>query len=114
LVTTATSVSPNGLPGAKAIGEYCKVLGEIYPVDPTAPNIKFQVDLPTSWNHKRNSIGNGYVLENRSNRFEIRRNIIHTAGRICRVSFKIGKIKTALLIEHHIINQEVETNCGFM
>jgi pimeloyl-ACP methyl ester carboxylesterase len=58
-VTTATLIPPNGLLGAAAIGEYCKVLGEIYPVDPTAPNINFQVDLPTSWNHKAMAFGGG-------------------------------------------------------
>jgi hypothetical protein len=58
-VTNATLIPPNGLLGAAAIGEYCKVLGEIYPVDPTAPNINFQVDLPTSWNHKAMAFGGG-------------------------------------------------------
>ena len=58
-VTSTTLVPANGLTGAAAIGEYCKVLGEIHPVDPTAPNIKFQVDLPTSWNHKAMAFGGG-------------------------------------------------------
>jgi hypothetical protein len=58
LVTTATLVPAAGT-GAAAIGEYCRVRGEIYPVDPTAPNINFQVDLPTSWNHKAMAFGGG-------------------------------------------------------
>jgi hypothetical protein len=33
-------------------GEYYKVLGAIHPVDQTAPDINFQVNLPTKWNHK--------------------------------------------------------------
>ena len=33
-------------------GEFCKVLGSIKPVDPKAPNIKFQVNLPSTWNGK--------------------------------------------------------------
>ena len=57
-VTSATIVPAAGT-GAAAIGEYCKVLGEIYPVDPTAPKIKFQVDLPTSWNNKAMAFGGG-------------------------------------------------------
>jgi feruloyl esterase len=58
LVTTATLVPAAGT-GAAAIGEYCRVLGEIYPVDPTAPKIKFRVDLPTSWNRKAMAFGGG-------------------------------------------------------
>jgi feruloyl esterase len=57
-VTGATLIPAAGT-GAAAIGEYCKVLGEIYPVDHTAPNINFQVDLPTSWNHKAMAFGGG-------------------------------------------------------
>lgn len=59
LVTSTTVVPANGLTGAAAIGEYCKVLGEINPVDPTAPKIKFQVDLPASWNKKAMAFGGG-------------------------------------------------------
>lgn len=58
-VTSTTLIAANGLPGPKAIGEYCKVLGEIHPVDPAAPNIKFQVDLPTGWNYKAMAFGGG-------------------------------------------------------
>jgi Tannase and feruloyl esterase len=38
---------------------YCKVLGTIRPVDPTAPNINFQVNLPASWNGKGIHYGGG-------------------------------------------------------
>ncbi len=58
LVTSATLVAPAGT-GVAAIGEYCKVLGTIDPVDPTAPQIKFQVDLPTAWNKKAMAFGGG-------------------------------------------------------
>ena len=57
-VTSATVVPASGT-GAAAVGEYCKVLGAIYPVDPSAPNIKFQVDLPTIWNQKAMAFGGG-------------------------------------------------------
>ena len=38
---------------------YCLVSGEIAPIDPTAPDIKFQVALPTTWNGKALMIGGG-------------------------------------------------------
>ena len=40
-------------------GEFCKVLGAIHPVDPTAPDIKFEVNLPTKWNHGLLQMGGG-------------------------------------------------------
>ena len=58
-LVTSTTVVPAAGTGAGAIGEYCKVLGEISPVDPDAPKIKFQVDLPTSWNNKAMAFGGG-------------------------------------------------------
>ena len=33
-------------------GEFCQVKGIVKPVDPAAPNIEFQVNLPTAWNRK--------------------------------------------------------------
>ncbi|MBB5392661.1 MULTISPECIES: tannase/feruloyl esterase family alpha/beta hydrolase [unclassified Herbaspirillum] len=45
--------------GAKAIGVYCKVLGEIAPVDPAAPAIRFQLDLPAQWNGRALMLGGG-------------------------------------------------------
>ena len=40
-----------------AIPEYCRVTGRIAPVDPAAPSINFQVNLPTSWNRKIAQLG---------------------------------------------------------
>lgn len=40
-------------------GEYCKVLGAIHPVDKTAPDINFQVNLPVKWNSKILQYGGG-------------------------------------------------------
>jgi hypothetical protein len=40
-------------------GEYCKVLGRIFSVDPTANPIHFEVNLPTQWNHKVVHYGGG-------------------------------------------------------
>ena len=39
--------------------EYCKVLGVISPVDPSAPDISFQVNLPAVWNGKAVQYGGG-------------------------------------------------------
>ena len=40
-------------------GEFCKVLGAIHPVDPKAPDINFEVNLPGNWNHKTLQYGGG-------------------------------------------------------
>jgi hypothetical protein len=40
-------------------GEFCSVLGSIHPVDPLAPAIKFQVNLPTTWNNRALQMGGG-------------------------------------------------------
>src|SRR5262249_20645707 len=64
LPTTGASVStavgmPASRPGAQATGEYCLVSGAISPVDPAAPQIKFQIAMPTSWNSKIMMFGGG-------------------------------------------------------
>jgi feruloyl esterase len=58
-VVTSAQVVPAAGTGAAAVGEYCKVLGDIDPVDPNAPKIKFQVNLPTEWNRKAMMFGGG-------------------------------------------------------
>jgi hypothetical protein len=58
LVTSTTLIPATGNIGSVGI-EYCKVLGEISPVDPAAPKIKFQVNLPTGWNNKVMMFGGG-------------------------------------------------------
>ncbi|MDN7429366.1 tannase/feruloyl esterase family alpha/beta hydrolase [Burkholderia sp. AU16741] len=50
-VTSATLV--------ETAGEYCQVNGAIAPVDPAAPSIRFQVNLPTNWNRKALHYGGG-------------------------------------------------------
>lgn len=66
-IVTHTQLVPAGRTGASAVGEYCMVSGNIMPVDPTAPNIKFQVALPTAWNSKVVMFGgagfNGVILD---------------------------------------------------
>lgn len=56
---TATDMVAAGGEGAKAIGAYCKLSGEISPVDPAVPAIRFQIDLPTQWNGKALMFGGG-------------------------------------------------------
>jgi feruloyl esterase len=58
LVTSAVVVPAAGT-GVAAVAEYCKVLGDINPVDATAPKIKFQVNLPANWNGKALMFGGG-------------------------------------------------------
>jgi feruloyl esterase len=55
----STSVVAAGGAGVNAIGEYCKVLAAIHPVDATAPSIKFQLNLPAGWNKKALMFGGG-------------------------------------------------------
>ncbi len=42
-----------------ATPNFCKVLGHIAPVDPTAPPINFQVNLPETWNGRSVQYGGG-------------------------------------------------------
>jgi feruloyl esterase len=42
-----------------ATPDYCEVLVDIRPVDPNAPVIKSQVNLPTNWNGKKMQFGGG-------------------------------------------------------
>ena len=39
--------------------EYCQVDADIFPVDPSAPDIKMRVDLPYDWNRKALMFGGG-------------------------------------------------------
>ena len=57
-VTSAVVVPAAGT-GVAAVADYCKVLGDINPVDNNAPKIKFQVNLPANWNHKAMMFGGG-------------------------------------------------------
>ena len=59
VVVTSAAVVPAAGAGVAQVAEYCKVLGDINPVDPTAPKIKFQVNLPNNWNGKAMMFGGG-------------------------------------------------------
>lgn len=56
---SSSTVVPAAGTGNAAVGEYCRVLGDIKPVDATAQNIKFQLNLPTVWNGKAVMFGGG-------------------------------------------------------
>jgi hypothetical protein len=58
-VVTSTTVVPASGTGPTAVGEYCRVLGDINPVDSGAPKIKFQVNLPVTWNSRAMMFGGG-------------------------------------------------------
>jgi hypothetical protein len=57
-VIVSSSAVMAGEPGNRN-GEFCKVLGSIRPVDLTAPDIHFEVNLPTNWNNRSLQMGGG-------------------------------------------------------
>jgi feruloyl esterase len=62
-LAAALSIAPGGpTPAARinaATPNYCKVLGRIKPVDATAPDILFQINLPQNWNGRSVQYGGG-------------------------------------------------------
>jgi feruloyl esterase len=54
---TATVPADPLNPGATR--DYCRVLGEVHPLDPNAPPVTFQVNLPADWNGKAVQYGGG-------------------------------------------------------
>ena len=58
-VVTSAVIVPAAGTGVLALADYCKVTGDILPVDPAAPKIKFQVNLPANWNRKAMMYGGG-------------------------------------------------------
>jgi feruloyl esterase len=53
----ATVPADPTMPGATR--EYCKVLGAVAPLDPNAPPVNFEVNLPMQWNGKAVQYGGG-------------------------------------------------------
>jgi pimeloyl-ACP methyl ester carboxylesterase len=56
-ITSATYVASTD--SGNTLGSYCKLRGLIHPVDPSAPDINFAVNLPTAWNGKSIHFGGG-------------------------------------------------------
>jgi Tannase and feruloyl esterase len=50
--TPAATITP-------AMPDHCRVIGKIAPVDPTAPDINFQINLPVVWNGRSVQFGGG-------------------------------------------------------
>jgi hypothetical protein len=59
VVTSATPIEAGVTAERVALPGYCKVLGSIAAVDPKAPAIQFELDLPTTWNRKLLMLGGG-------------------------------------------------------
>ncbi len=63
LATSGASITSAALISATASGnsngEYCLLKGAIKPVDPAAPDILFQLNIPTKWNHRALQMGGG-------------------------------------------------------
>jgi hypothetical protein len=57
IINSASLVAVDAADNAN--GEFCKVLGAILPDDPSAPNINFEVNLPSQWNSKALHFGGG-------------------------------------------------------
>jgi feruloyl esterase len=55
--TMATVPADPATPEVKR--DYCKVLGAVLPVDPNAPPVNFEVNLPVQWNGKAVQYGGG-------------------------------------------------------
>lgn len=58
VITSATYVEASG-ESAKAVPAHCLVAGSIKPVDPNAPDIRFNIALPEHWNSKAVMLGGG-------------------------------------------------------
>jgi feruloyl esterase len=63
LPTTGAAVTSSALVAAgvagNSNGEYCQIKGAIHPVDRTAPDIQFQLNIPTNWNKRILQMGGG-------------------------------------------------------
>ncbi|WP_382159362.1 tannase/feruloyl esterase family alpha/beta hydrolase [Hydrogenophaga sp. ANAO-22] len=59
LPTTGASVTAATYLTGGTLGNHCQVRGAIRPVDPSAPDIGFAVNLPTDWNGKAIHFGGG-------------------------------------------------------
>jgi Tannase and feruloyl esterase len=63
IAAVSLSVNAGGPTPASLINpakpDYCQLQGSIAPIDPSAPNIEFQINLPTAWNGRSVQYGGG-------------------------------------------------------
>jgi feruloyl esterase len=59
LTTGATITSTAMTDASDPNGEFCKIVGAIHPVDKNAPEINFQLNIPSNWNGKALQLGGG-------------------------------------------------------
>lgn len=59
IVSAETATMPATMSGPEPSVTFCKLLGTIEPVDPKAPPIRFQINLPTQWNGRAVQYGGG-------------------------------------------------------
>lgn len=60
LPTNGASITKARLvPASGKTPTHCELQGKVYPVDPKAPPISFQINLPSPWNHKALQFGGG-------------------------------------------------------
>ena len=59
LVDASPMSIPEAGPLVPAMPRHCQVIGEITPLDPAAPAIRFQVNLPHDWNGRAVQFGGG-------------------------------------------------------
>src|SRR4051794_17456279 len=58
-VVMSAALTPATGAGTALVAEHCKVKAAVKPVDPSAPDILFELDLPTEWNGKTLMFGGG-------------------------------------------------------
>ena len=59
-LTTGATIASTALTDASdPNGEFCKIVGAIHPVDKNAPEIYFQLNIPSNWNGKALQLGGG-------------------------------------------------------
>ena len=59
LTTGATIASAAMTDASDPNGSFCKILGAIHPVDKNAPEINFELNVPSNWNGKALQLGGG-------------------------------------------------------
>jgi pimeloyl-ACP methyl ester carboxylesterase len=59
IASTAPATIPTTMAAPEPAVSYCKVLGAIAPIDPNAPPIQFQINLPAQWNARAVQYGGG-------------------------------------------------------